>query len=76
VNAPPRAQWPVHEERLLKWFAYDHLPADLQGVSKLFHALAHELTLKLQAGPERTVALRKLLEAKDSACRQAIEDRT
>jgi hypothetical protein len=67
------------EERMLKWFDFAHLPADLQKVSVVFHAAAHALCggsgSGIQPGPERTVALRKLLEAKDAAVRQAIEDR-
>jgi hypothetical protein len=64
------------EERMLKWFVFAHLPTeDLRGVSELFSVLAHALCEKIKPGPERTVALRKLLEAKDAAVRQAIEDR-
>lgn len=56
-------------ERMLAWFAYDHLPASLQAVSKEFHCLAHHIAETVEPGPERTVALRKLLEAKDAAVR-------
>lgn len=58
-------------ERMMKWFAYSHLPEHLQVVSKPFGDLALFL-LSLQPGPERTVALRKLLEAKDAAVRAAV----
>lgn len=57
------------EERMLKWFAYEHLPERLQAASKPFGILANELCEICAAGPERTVALRKLLEAKDAAVR-------
>lgn len=60
---------PLHNERMMKWFAFDHLPENLQGVSKNFHELAAQLCVDVQPGPERTVALRKLLEAKDAAVR-------
>lgn len=60
-------------ERMLRWFKYDHLPAHLQDVSKPFGELAEKLVDKLSAGPERTVALRKLLEAKDAAVRAHLE---
>ena len=56
---------------LMQFFAYEHLPADLQIVSKPFGALAARL-LELPDNPERTVALRKLLEAKDCAVRAMI----
>ena len=57
------------EERMLKWFDYAHLPENLSGVSSRFSDLASLLVVELAAGPERTVALRKLLEAKDAAVR-------
>jgi len=61
------------EDRMLKWFDSSHLQdQDLQEVSLFFSDLATTLTLRLQPGPERTVALRKLLEAKDAAVRAAI----
>jgi hypothetical protein len=57
------------DERMMKWFAFEHLPDHLQAVSKPFHDLARTLVESLDGGPERTVALRKLLEAKDAAVR-------
>ena len=59
-------------ERMLKWFEYEHLPEKLQTVSKPFGELAKLLCDLAVAGPERTVALRKLLEAKDAAVRAAL----
>lgn len=59
----------VAEERMLKWFAYEHLPERLQDVSKPFSNLAELVVENIDSGPERTVALRKLLEAKDAAVR-------
>lgn len=59
-------------DRLLQFFAYDHLPANLKPTSKLFSDLAQQLLAGLPPNPERTVALRKLLEAKDCAVRAAI----
>ena len=60
------------EERMLKWFAWAHLPEQLQAVSRPFAELADQLCSLVQPGPERTVALRKLLEAKDCAVRAAV----
>jgi hypothetical protein len=54
---------------LLQFFVYEHLPAHLQEHSKPFADLAHKLVETLPSNPERTVALRKLLEAKDCAVR-------
>lgn len=56
-------------EAIYQFFAYAHLPAHLQEVSKPFSELATSLILGLPRNPERTVALRKLLEAKDAAVR-------
>ena len=60
-------------QSILRYFSYQHLPAYLAAMSKPFHDLAHELANndKLE-GPEMTVALRKLLEAKDAAVRSAV----
>jgi hypothetical protein len=60
------------EDRMLKWFAYEHLPGRLQTVSKLFGDLAQNICSTIDPGPERTVAMRKLLEAKDAAVRAAL----
>ena len=57
------------EDRMLKWFEYSHLPPPLRDVSRGFSVIAVQLCESLEAGPERTVALRKLLEAKDAAVR-------
>lgn len=56
-------------ERMLKWFEFEHLPEHLQAVSKPFGKLAASIVETIEGGPERTVALRKLLEAKDAAVR-------
>lgn len=56
---------------ILQFFAYAHLPVPLQIVSKRFADLAEAIA----DGPnnaEATVALRKLLEAKDAAVRAVI----
>ena len=60
------------EDRMLKWFAYEHLPEFLQHVSKPFSDIAHAMTAMIEPGPERTAALRKLLEAKDAAVRAKV----
>jgi len=54
---------------LMQYFEYAHLPAHLQAVSKLFGELAKQIEDTLPANPEKTTALRKLLEAKDCAVR-------
>jgi len=57
------------QEFLIQFFAYEHLPPHLQEISKPFGDLARMIEETLPRNPERTVALRKLLEAKDCAVR-------
>lgn len=74
------------QDKLLQFFSYEHLPPHLQAVSKPFHDLAHAIVRgdnvpesgtvtiggPLPSNSERTVALRKLLEAKDCAVRAVL----
>jgi hypothetical protein len=62
----------MFEEKLMQFFKYDHLPEHLQAVSKPFGDLAQAIVDTLPQNPERTTALRKLLEAKDCAVRALI----
>ena len=62
------------EERMLRYFTYAHLPPNLATVSAPFCLLAEDMCSRLKPGPERTVMLRKLLEAKDCAVRQRMDD--
>lgn len=79
-HAPPmadelRAQLQKHEqapEPIMQFFAYEHLPLNLQTASKPFCVLANQLVAELPRSAERTVALRKLLESKDAAVRARI----
>ena len=59
---------------ILRYFQYAHLPGDLRVVSQRFAMLASELVDALPDGPERAVALRKLLEAKDAAVRASLPE--
>ena len=54
---------------ILRYFHYSHLPPFLQGASKPFCEIARHVVETLPRNAERTVALRKLLEAKDAAVR-------
>ncbi|WP_282795190.1 hypothetical protein [Streptomyces sp. CC224B] len=57
---------------VLRYFDTTHLPPPLAEVAGLFEDLAAELARRSLDGPELTVALRKLLEAKDAAVRAAL----
>jgi hypothetical protein len=59
-------------DRILQFFQFEHLKGELQEVSKPFGILAAHLVTSLPQNPERTVALRKLLEAKDAAVRARV----
>ena len=59
----------MENDRLLQFFKFDHLPLKLQQVSEPFCKLADYICDTLPQNAERTVALRKLLEAKDCAVR-------
>jgi hypothetical protein len=59
-------------EPLLQFFTFKHLPADQQLVPQAFCELAHGLVETLPQNPERGVALRSLLEAKDAAERACL----
>jgi hypothetical protein len=59
-------------EPIMQFFSYSHLPEKLRDVSAPFGLLAQQVVTHLPRNPERTVALRKLLEAKDAAVRAAL----
>ena len=56
-------------EPILQFFSYGHLPEPLRVVSAPFGDLAKLIVATLPRNAERSVALRKLLEAKDAAVR-------
>lgn len=56
---------PGPTERILRHFAYEHLPLRLQAVSAPVCELARAMVGALPEDPETTAGLRKLLEAKD-----------
>lgn len=58
---------------LMRYFDFLHLPMKLQHVSRHFYTLAEIVNNTLPEGPEKTVALRKLLESKDAAVRAALD---
>lgn len=60
------------EDHIMQFFACDHLPPHLREVSERFRDAARYVVDTLPRNPERTVALRKLLEAKDAAVRAMV----
>lgn len=62
------------ESPILRYFQYQHLPPKLQTISHHFYNLAWDLENILPKGPEKSTALRKLLESKDAAVRAALDN--
>lgn len=62
----------TQDDPIMKFFGYQHLPQHLQDFSKPFHDMAQWIVATFPRNAERTVALRKLLEAKDCAVRSAL----
>lgn len=59
---------------ILRYFAFEHLPeGPLRDTSARFAEVAEDMGKTLPDGPEKSVALRKLLEAKDAAVRAALD---
>jgi hypothetical protein len=56
-------------QHMMQFFAYEHLKPELRTVSQPFFHMAEAIMQTLPENPERTMALRKLLEAKDAAVR-------
>lgn len=68
-----RAELASSGEPIAQYFAFDHLPDKLAMASASpFAGLAAFVLTTCPRNPERTVALRKLLEAKDAAERAMI----
>ena len=64
----------IQADAILRYFHYAHLPPGLQTGSKPFCDLARQIIDTTPRNAERTVALRKLLEAKDAAVRAHLFD--
>lgn len=73
---PPPAEFTDDEvatDPVLRFFHYAHLPEKLRQRSAPFCSLASLIIRSYPRNAERTVALRKLLEAKDAAVRASID---
>ena len=62
----------IKTDEILRFFHYAHLPQVLQDRSAPFCKLARQLIDTTPRNAERSVALRKLIEAKDAAVRAGI----
>jgi len=71
LHPPPRGftEEEIKQDHILQFFHYAHLPDALQVRSKPFCDVARQIVDTTPRNPERTVALRKLLEAKDANVR-------
>jgi len=59
-------------DKLIQFFEYAHLPEALQRISMNYYNLAIWMKENLPSNAESTVAMRKLLEAKDCAVRSVL----
>lgn len=57
---------------ILQFFECDHLPDHLREISVPFKELAAQIANRFPENAERSVCLRKLLEAKDCAVRSVL----
>lgn len=69
----PSTETVVYSSPIIKYFACDHLPKHVHGVSRAVQQLALAMEQTLPDGPEKSAGLRKLLEAKDCFVRAALE---
>jgi hypothetical protein len=80
MSAPLRHIDPLADseivEPILQFFRHAHLPPQLAEIVQPFWAMAASIIDHIPRNPERSVALRKLLEAKDCAVRAAIYQET
>lgn len=59
---------------IMKHFRYEHLPPELQEISKPICKLAEVYDRTMPNCAEKSAGLRKLLEAKDCMVRAALEE--
>lgn len=59
--------------QIIRYFAWSHLPVNLQEISRPCADLALQMINRIPDGPELTAGLRKLLEAKDCLVRAALD---
>jgi len=64
-SLPPRSE-------IMQFFEYEHLAPDLAMTASLFARLANNIDMGLPDSAEKSVCLRKLLEAKDAAVRATL----
>ena len=59
--------------RLLKWFKRDKPRPELEDIYDEYYCLANWLITHIPEGPEKTTAMRKLLESKDCSVRARLD---
>ena len=62
----------IETDPILKFFTADHLKSPMQEIGDSFASMAMYIVTTVPRNAERTVALRKLLEAKDAAVRAVL----
>ena len=59
----------------MRYFEHDHLPENLQAISKPIGDIARQMDETLPDSAEKTAGLRKLLEANDCLMRASLVSR-
>ncbi len=60
--------------QIMKYFEFAHLPQKLQLYSRPFCVLAKQIDVTMKDSAEKSVCLRKLLEAKDACVRASMDE--
>lgn len=69
ADTEPAPEFPSQGEHILQFFAYSHYAPHLQAVAEPYAALASAIVSTLPRNPERTIALRHLLDSREAALR-------
>ena len=72
-ESPATADLHPSIQHVLQYFTTEHLPPRLQAFADPFANLAIQVAIRNPSSPETTVALQKLLEAKDAAVRAGLD---
>jgi hypothetical protein len=62
----------MNKDDVQRYFSYGHLPEKLQKVSAPICDAAKDMFELVPDGPQKDIAMQKMLEAKDAFVRQAI----
>lgn len=59
----------LRPERMLTFFLYDNARVAHQALARYYYQIAEEICMSVKSSPERTIALRCLLDSRTAALR-------